>query len=90
MCLIDPCSVPTLVVVGSPMELPKIQHPSREEVEMYHKKYIAEIRRIYVTYADSYYKYCKEQYGIEVAPPTSKDNEQAIAFLTDAPPLQVW
>lgn len=35
------------VVVGFPLELPKIEDPSREEVKMWHDKYIAALIKVF-------------------------------------------
>ena len=35
------------IVVGRPLVLPKIVHPTKEEVNLWHGKYISELQRIY-------------------------------------------
>lgn len=72
------------------MKLPKIDRPNRDEVEYYHEKYIQEVRRLYLTYADSYYRYCKTRYNIEIPASSREDNEKAITSLPHAPPLLLW
>ena len=35
------------IVVGRPLILPKIVHPNKEEINLWHGKYISELKRIY-------------------------------------------
>lgn len=46
---------PVNIVVGAPIDLPHLQHPTDEEVSEYHDKYIAELERIYNEHKDQYY-----------------------------------
>ncbi|XP_050574128.1 2-acylglycerol O-acyltransferase 1-like [Bombus affinis] len=38
---------PITVVVGSPMELPKIEEPTREQIEEYHEKFITHLEKFF-------------------------------------------
>ncbi|XP_033362247.1 2-acylglycerol O-acyltransferase 1-like [Bombus vosnesenskii] len=38
---------PITVVVGSPMELPKIEEPTREQVEEYHEKFVKHLEKFF-------------------------------------------
>lgn len=51
-----PFRTPLNIVIGKPIELPKIANPSREEVERYHKLYVQGLQEIYDTYKDQYDK----------------------------------
>ena len=35
------------IVVGRPLILPRIVHPNKEEINLWHEKYISELQRIY-------------------------------------------
>lgn len=39
-----------LYVAGKAIEIPKIAEPSQEEIDIYHKKYVDEVVRIFNTY----------------------------------------
>lgn len=41
-----------LYVSGQPLGLPKIDNPTMEDIEKWHAKYVAEVRRIFETYKD--------------------------------------
>ena len=43
------------IVVGKPIILPKIENPTKEEVAVWHNKYIAELKRIYDEYKEVAY-----------------------------------
>jgi len=43
------------IVVGKPIVLPKIENPTKEEVAVWHNKYIAELKRIYDDYKEDAY-----------------------------------
>ena len=47
-----PCPLPRAVtyVRGKPLGLPKVENPSQELVDEWHKKYVAEVKRIFDTY----------------------------------------
>ena len=47
-----PCPLPRAVtyVRGKPLGLPKVENPSQEQVDEWHKKYVAEVKRIFDTY----------------------------------------
>ncbi|QNQ00885.1 YALIA101S02e02520g1_1 [Yarrowia lipolytica] len=46
---------PVNIVVGSPIDLPYLPHPTDEEVSEYHDRYIAELQRIYNEHKDEYF-----------------------------------
>ena len=43
------------IVVGKPIILPKIENPSREEINFWHQKYISELKRLYEEYKEVAY-----------------------------------
>mmetsp|Transcript_4829 Transcript_4829/g.11000 ORF Transcript_4829/g.11000 Transcript_4829/m.11000 type:complete len:82 (+) Transcript_4829:837-1082(+) len=43
------------IVVGRPLILPKIESPTKEEVALWHNKYIVELKRIYEEYKEEAY-----------------------------------
>lgn len=43
------------IVVGRPLLLPKIENPTKEEVNLWHKRYILELKRIYDDHKDAAY-----------------------------------
>ena len=43
------------IVVGKPLTLPKIESPTKEDVNLWHGKYIAELKRIYDEYKEEAY-----------------------------------
>ena len=43
------------IVVGKPIIVPKIESPTKEEVAVWHNKYIAELKRIYDEYKEDAY-----------------------------------
>mmetsp|Transcript_7868 Transcript_7868/g.18747 ORF Transcript_7868/g.18747 Transcript_7868/m.18747 type:complete len:347 (+) Transcript_7868:38-1078(+) len=47
-----PCPLPKAVtyVRGKPLGLPKVENPTDEQVDEWHKKYVAEVKRIFDTY----------------------------------------
>jgi 2-acylglycerol O-acyltransferase 2 len=45
---------PVVSVVGNPIDVPKIIHPSTEELRFYQAKYLNELQRIYDCYKDEY------------------------------------
>ena len=42
------------VVVGSPIEVKRVESPTNEEIESMHKKYVEELRRLYEKYNPIY------------------------------------
>lgn len=42
------------IVMAKPIEMPKIEHPIKEEVEKYHKLYIDEVVKLYYKYSEKY------------------------------------
>jgi 2-acylglycerol O-acyltransferase 2 len=42
--------------VGKPIDVPKIEHPTDEDVNKFHQMYIDELQRLYETYKDVYHK----------------------------------
>ncbi|KAL7427429.1 hypothetical protein ACHAXM_000846 [Skeletonema potamos] len=60
------------IVVGKPIILPKIENPTKEEVAVWHNKYIAELKRIYdehkeVAYGSEEGKVAKVEVCLSVA-----------------------
>ena len=45
---------PINVVVGSPIQVEKILHPSKEEVAIVHAKYMASLKQLYEEYNPVY------------------------------------
>lgn len=41
-------------VVGKGIECPKIDHPTKEQIDEYHQKYVEELKRIYDVYKEKY------------------------------------
>jgi 2-acylglycerol O-acyltransferase 2 len=50
-----------LYVAGKPIEIPKIAEPSQDEIDFYHKKYVAEVVRIFDTYKNQAGKLYEEK-----------------------------
>jgi len=48
------CEIDLFTVIGKPLELPRIEHPTKEEVDRYHKIYIEELEGLYRRYKDLY------------------------------------
>lgn len=49
-----PHRVPVFTVVGSPIEIPKISHPTKEQIDEYHKKFVEKLTELFETHK---YKY---------------------------------
>jgi 2-acylglycerol O-acyltransferase 2 len=45
---------PIVVVVGAPLELPKLSQPSSEDVEKWHRKYVETLTALYLENKDAY------------------------------------
>ena len=45
---------PIHVVVGSPIEVKRVESPTKEEIESMHKKYVEELQRLYEKYNPIY------------------------------------
>ena len=41
-------------VIGKGIQCPKIDHPTKEQVDEYHTKYVDELKRVYYSYKDTY------------------------------------
>lgn len=57
-----PFSKKCVVVVGKPMNLPTIRNPDQETVDMYHARYVGEVKRLF----DTYKKYHPDYSGKEL------------------------
>lgn len=88
-CLL-PKRYPLLLVVGRPLRLPRIEHPSREDVDEYHRMYMHELRRLYTAYAESYYSFCRRAYGLQLPPATHEEEKKGFRVSQQAPVLQMW
>ncbi|XP_072757346.1 diacylglycerol O-acyltransferase 2 [Anoplolepis gracilipes] len=51
-----PNRLPVTVVVGSSMELPKIEKPTAEQIDEYHKKFMEHLIKLFETYKHNYIK----------------------------------
>jgi 2-acylglycerol O-acyltransferase 2 len=51
-----PFRTPLNIVVGKPIDLPKIESPSREDIDKYHALYVAGLTELYNQYKDLYDK----------------------------------
>ncbi|KAJ3284869.1 Diacylglycerol O-acyltransferase 2 [Rhizoclosmatium sp. JEL0117] len=51
---------PVNVVVGEPLQCPKIEHPTNEEVEKYHALYVEALQKLYEKHKDEYLPTRKE------------------------------
>ncbi|KEP61021.1 UNVERIFIED_CONTAM: diacylglycerol acyltransferase [Hammondia hammondi] len=49
-----PFEVPLLYVIGRGLRLPKVEDPTQEDVQIAHRRYMSEIRRIFNTYKGLY------------------------------------
>lgn len=86
-----PRRVPLLVVVGKTLELPHIKHPTRSEVEIWHAKYMSEIQALYKRYAESYYRFAYETYGLRSnRPPQKQQSDILVPPGKYAPPLELF
>lgn len=45
-----------LVSVGSPIELPKVENPTAEQVNEYHEKFVQQLIELFETHKHSYLK----------------------------------
>lgn len=55
LCPILPKDVPVHVVVGQPLQLPKIAKPSRDDVNLHHARYIQAVTELFEKYRNTYY-----------------------------------
>ena len=46
---------PLLIVVGAPMQLPRIAKPTKDDVRHWHGKYVERVRELFDKYRDEYY-----------------------------------
>lgn len=77
-------------MVGKPLQLPLIENPSREDVDTYHRIYINEVRRLYTTYAESYYEFCAREHSLNLPSTNPKEDQRGVRASQSAPVLQIW
>jgi 1-acyl-sn-glycerol-3-phosphate acyltransferase len=49
-----PLKVPIVTILGTPLKFPKIDNPSKEVIDKYHKIYLDETQRLYHNYKNVY------------------------------------
>ena len=45
-----PLRTPLVTVIGTPIEIPKIENPTTEDLDKYHKLYVESLRKLYYSY----------------------------------------
>jgi len=81
-----------VAVVGDPIQLPRVENPSKQQVDDWHRQYVDALQRLYNKYKHAYYRAEQHrQHGLHPAkcPPSPRFDCKACVAV-DRRKLEVW